>query len=85
MPRFWGFQRSDHAQSRRDRAHSGEGGRSREGAEARAAFERAKASGDVDQAEALAREMDDLDAVGWVEAGALRDEVPAWLDLQAPR
>jgi hypothetical protein len=29
--------------------------------------------------------MDDLDAAGWAEAGALRDEVPAWLDLQAPR
>jgi hypothetical protein len=34
---------------------------------------------------AVAREMDDLDAAGWAEAGALRDEVPAWLDLQAPR
>jgi hypothetical protein len=29
--------------------------------------------------------MDDLDSVGWAEAGALRDEVHAWLDLQAPR
>jgi hypothetical protein len=29
----------------------------------------------------LTAELDDLDSVGWVEAGRLRDEVQAWLDL----
>lgn len=50
-------------------------------AEARAAFDRARAEGDWEAAESLTREMDDLDSVGWAEAGALRDEVQAWLDL----
>ena len=47
--------------------------------EARAAFDRAKASGDADEAESLTGELDDLDSVGWAEAGALRDEVALWL------
>lgn len=49
-------------------------------AEAREAFTRAKAAEDWGAAETLTREMDDLDSVGWAEAGALRDTIQAWLD-----
>jgi hypothetical protein len=31
------------------------------------------------EAEALTGELDDLDSVGWAEAGALRDQIRAWL------
>lgn len=44
-------------------------------AEARAVFER----GDRDGCESALVEIDDLDAVGWAEAGALRAEVARWL------
>jgi hypothetical protein len=44
---------------------------------ARAAFAR----GDAEEAEASTRELDDLASVGWSEAGVLRDQIQAWLDL----
>lgn len=47
----------------------------------RAAFVRARAEQDWEEAEALTAELDDLASVGWVEAGALRDEISAWLEL----
>jgi hypothetical protein len=49
--------------------------------EARLAFDRARVAQDWDAAETLTREMEDLDSVGWSEAGRLRDEIQAWLDL----
>lgn len=47
----------------------------------RAAFARARAEQDWEGADALTAELDDLASVGWVEAGALRDEISAWLEL----
>lgn len=51
-------------------------------AEARRGLDVARAVGDSEAVETLSREMDDLDSVGWPEAGALRDEALAWLDGQ---
>lgn len=47
----------------------------------RAAFVRARVEQDWEEAEALTAELDDLASVGWVRAGALRDEISAWLEL----
>ena len=47
----------------------------------RGAFPRARAEQDWEEPEVLTAELDDRASVGWVEAGALRDEIDAWLCL----